>query len=371
MSPTEIQPDDLTAALRAERPQPSMRFTERLDERVEQGFPRSGAVGELRQAFGRIPIGWPRVVSAAATATAVVIGLGIAISQPGLGGSSGGTSQPPSAIEPVTSVPATPHATQARKVEGVPLANYSDGDVATSSAPGGERTGGGQAADSKVERSAQLTLAARPSEVENVADRAFDVIDRHHGIVRSSSVTGGDVGAGAQLDLLIPTRELTATIGELSDLAHVRSRTAGTQDVTPRFNDAARRLAAARAEREKLLGQLATAPSASAADAIRAQLRLETSRIASARAELDSLNRRVRLTPLQLSIAADKAAPSNHRWGLGDAADDAVRVLAVAAGAALVGLAAIVPLALLVALYLAGYRAWQRRSRARALGQSG
>ncbi|MDX6633558.1 MAG: hypothetical protein QOG26_1563, partial [Solirubrobacterales bacterium] len=93
------------------------------------------------------------------------------------------------------------------------------------------------------------------------------------------------------------------------------------------------------------------------------------SRIDGIHRRLAALDNRVRMTPLQLSIVGDSSAPSAHRWGIGDAAHDALRVLAVAAGAALVGLAVLVPLALLAALYWTGHRALVARSRRRALDE--
>ena len=48
----------------------------------------------------------------------------------------------------------------------------------------------------KVERQAALVLAAAPQDVEDVADDAIAVVDRHRGFVLSSSVRGGD-DAGA------------------------------------------------------------------------------------------------------------------------------------------------------------------------------
>ncbi|MDX6651552.1 MAG: hypothetical protein QOJ38_333 [Solirubrobacterales bacterium] len=400
MSPTEIHdelnenlpenlPEDLIAALRAERPQPSGEFAARLDADVAERFPRRGTRGELSQALSRIPAGWPRIVPAVAGAAALVIAIGIAVAQPELGGS-GQPGQPPSAIEPVTTT-APPSAGTAEQIPstarrqqwapaGRPLSAPAPSNL-DSSQPGAaslsprERDQLGLnelhrlSKSTKIQRSAQLTLASRPADVEDVADRAFDIVDRHRGIVRSSSVSGGDTAAGAELDLLIPSRELTTTVAELSDLAHVRSRTAGTQDVTQRLDAADQRLNHARAKRQRLLDRLANAPSTTAAEAIRAQLRLIDSRIDGIHRRLAALDNRVRMTPLQLSIVGDSSAPSAHRWGIGDAAHDALRVLAVAAGAALVGLAVLVPLALLAALYWTGHRALVARSRRRALDE--
>jgi hypothetical protein len=355
--------DELIQALRAERPQPRPEFTATLDERAAEGFPRGGAGGDLdrmRQAARRIPSEWPRLVPALGAAAAVVVGIGIAISQPGLGGSDGGSlggggGKPPMAVE--------------RGSRGDTAAK----SIAPTSAPEALSTVPGPPPEAlktrarKVERSAQLTLATSAGDVENVADDVFGVVDQHRGIVQSSSVTGGDAGAaGAQFALLIPGAELQATVADLSKLAHVRSRTEGSLDVTGPFVTARERLADARAERERLLRRLESATSSTQAEAIRAQVRTVDERLASARREVGSISRRVRFSHLQLSVVGDGTAPASD-WGLDDAWHDAVDVLAVLLGAALVGLAALLPIALLAAVTWLAYAALRRRGRERAL----
>lgn len=390
MNRNEPKMDDLIAALRAERPEPRPEFTADLDARAAEGFPRGGAAGDadraldrVRRAITRLPAGWPRLAPALGTAAALVIGIGIAISQPELGGqgrNDDGGGSPPVALEQPGTAPG-PARSAAEPAGPVELSQKSTEPQAGSSAgtdssapsdfiapppPSGERITPGR--DRKVERSAQLTLATSADHVEETADEVFRVVDRHRGIVRSSSVTGGaDTGvAGAQFDLLIPGAELQATVADLSELAHVRSRTEGTLDVTTPFVTARERLAEARAERESLLRRLEAATTANEAEAIRARLRTAGERIASARREMSSISRRVRFSPLYLSIVGDGSAPAEE-WGLGEAWDDALNVLAVMAGAALVGLAASVPIALLIAACWLAYAAVRRRRRDRAL----
>src|SRR5688572_5272168 len=106
--------DDLIAALRAERPEPHPEFTSKLDARAAEGFPRGGAAGDadraldrVRAAVRRLPSGWPRLAPALGTAAALIIGVGIAISQPSFsdqvdGQGSGPGGEPPVALDQPT-----------------------------------------------------------------------------------------------------------------------------------------------------------------------------------------------------------------------------------------------------------------------------
>ena len=90
-------------------------------------------------------------------------------------------------------------------------------------------------------------------------------------------------------------------------------------------------------------------------------------RLAAARRDLAGVRQRVDLVPVSVTINADDAGSSGGAWSIGDALRGAGRVLVVIAGAAVVGAAALLPLALLVALVVGGRRAWTRRQRGRAL----
>src|SRR6185503_8551766 len=107
-----------------------------------------------------------------------------------------------------------------------------------------------------------------------VADGVIRVTDRHGGFVLSSSVSAGEgAKAGASLDVRIPSDRLQAAVADLSELAHVRSRTQAARDVTAEFSSPRRRLADALAERRGLLRQLAQAVTPNQTAAVRARLR--------------------------------------------------------------------------------------------------
>ncbi len=201
----------------------------------------------------------------------------------------------------------------------------------------------------------------------------LDVVRDHHGFVLSSHVSGGDPSVEgaergrASFDLRIPAGQLSAAMGDLSDLGHVVSRTDGTHDITKRFVSDRKRIDDLAAERDTLLRQLGEATTIAERQSIRARLRIVESQLAAARKDLATAQQRVHLVPVGVTIVADENAASGGAWSIGDAFHDAGRVLTVTAGAALVGGAALVPFALLAALGAAVWRGWVRRQRSRAL----
>ena len=108
----------------------------------------------------------------------------------------------------------------------------------------------------------------------------------------TSSVSSGDSGTAARRSRCAsPTRRLDDALARLSKLAHVRSRTQNSQDVTGALVSA-QRLDAALAERKGLLRQLARADTPNETASIRERLRLVQSEIASARAQVRGLRTR-------------------------------------------------------------------------------
>jgi hypothetical protein len=223
-----------------------------------------------------------------------------------------------------------------------------------------------------VERSAQLTLGTEPEQVQRVADDVFGVVGRYEGIVLSSSIEDGPEGrAGARFSLLVPTVALSEALADLSRIAEVRSRQEVTQDITAPVVSVGERLRDARAEVEGLLKQLADADTDEERAAVKSQLRFQRQRVAALRASKNALERRANLSRVELDVVTGDAlgfgGEHDGAWTIGDAVDDAGRILGIAAGVTLVGLAVIAPFAVLIALVLLGRRAWVRLGRERAL----
>jgi hypothetical protein len=215
----------------------------------------------------------------------------------------------------------------------------------------------------RVERSASLTLAASPDRIEEVADGVVRTTDRHHGFVLSSEVSSGaDQAARASFELSIPSARLAQALGDLSRLAHVKSRNESGQDITAPFVSAQDRLSDLHRERRALLRRLAKAGNPTEVAAIRQQLRMVRSQIAVARGELRSLRHRTNYSNVSVSVESDESAGTGGGFTPGDALDDAGRILATSAAVALVSLAVVLPFS---ALALSGWMAAHRLARRR------
>jgi hypothetical protein len=225
-----------------------------------------------------------------------------------------------------------------------------------------------RAREREVERGASLTLAPPRDRIEQVADDAIRVTDRHGGFVLRSAVTAGaGRDAGAALELRIPSARLQPALADLSELAHVRARTQEATDITAEFTSPRRRLADALAERRALLRRLARAVTPNETAAVRARLRAVNRRIDRAQAELRRLRQRVSFSAVSLSIEPGSGASGDGGWSLGDAVDDSLGVLRTLLGATLVGLAVLVPASLVGGLAWLAYRGRVRRRREHVL----
>jgi hypothetical protein len=160
-------------------------------------------------------------------------------------------------------------------------------------------------------------------------------------------------------------------MSQLSQLsgAHVVSRTDNLQDINSQFVDANRRLADAQALRGRLLKQLAAATTQGQIDSLKAQIKAVEATIANVEATLRALQRQVSYSRIALTLQASGAAVtgSGGGFGLHRAWHDALRVLTVGAGVALIALAVLVPIGLLGALAWWIGAALRRRRREQAL----
>jgi uncharacterized protein DUF4349 len=220
-----------------------------------------------------------------------------------------------------------------------------------------------------VERSADLSLTAPRAQISSVADGIVRATEAAGGFVASSNVSTGTY-AGGSFTLRIPQVRLSRTLSALSALAHVRSLSQSSTDITNVVASARARLRDREAERASLRRRLARATDATTADRLRAQLRRAARRVDAARAALDHQRTRAAFSTVLVGLTAqrrDDTAPGGGGWTPRDALRDAGRVLEVAAGVALVAGAVALPLALLAAAAWAAVRLGARRRRERLL----
>jgi hypothetical protein len=389
MNRNELTAEELTAELRSLREAPSTQFASMLDARAAAGFPSRQRAAEFARLPERIAerlraTGLRRsllpALAGATTvivvATAVVVSTGrddagdpsTQLDSPqSLGGEPGAAGGAPPA-----GTAQAPEMLRERKSGVLPPAadlNMTDSAPSLPPSPPGAAPG---VRNRQVERSAELTLGADPQQVQDVAADAIGVVDRHRGIVLSSSVRdGGEGQAGASFDLLIPSDRLSGALADLSQVAEVRSRSENTLDITAPFVSARERLRDSRAEAEGLLRQLAEADTETERASVKAQLRVVRGRIAAFRSQVNRLERRANFSRVSLQIVSGERGEvpgaGGGSWTIGDALRDAGRILAVAAGIVLLAAAALLPLALLGGAAWAGRRIYLRRVREQTL----
>jgi hypothetical protein len=388
VAPDLTELGELALTLREQRAEPSPTFGPALDAKVARGFrdpdPRRRASGRRWWSTWLTP-------ALGVTATAMLVAVVVltsngdrtaTLSSDGGGGSavqetagSGGAS--PSAADSSSggelasggksaeSASAPGDGSEPTFAEPLPPATVPP-------APGPGSPGSDGRVRRSVERSASLTLAARPRDIDGVSAQIQDVTSREGGFVVSSTVNSSQGGGGGTFELRIPTRNLDAAMTELSQLGKVRERAQRSQDITALTVSARSRLKDARTERKSLLRQLADAVTLTQTESIRARLRLVSQEIERARAEVRRVNNRAAFSTVSVTLLADSSvgAPGtggDDNWTPADAANDALRVLEVAAGVALIVLAVALPLALLAGLAAIAARWTRRRRREHAL----
>ncbi len=339
--------EQIGAGLHALRETPNEDFAAKLDRRASAGFPGEQKVERKRE------LTWGRLLPAVGVLASVAV-VAVVIANSGGGGGDSGV------LEKQTSIGSAGTSRSASGTGGTAaLQGASSPDVAVPPANTRPRNGREQI----QERTAQVGLATDADKIQDAAGGVVDVSDRYDGIVDSSNVHTGGSNGRASFELRIPTQHLQDALSDLSDLGRVTLLNQGSTNVTGSYVDAGKAYKDARAKVDSLLEDLSNAASASAAAAIKQQLAIARDQLAAARAALRGLKGRVAYTPVSVDITAQ----GDGSWSIGDAADDAVGVLEAIAGAALITLAVLVPLAALIALGWFGTRELRRRQRERAL----
>lgn len=344
----------------------------RLEAAVAEGFPKPSA--SRRPGWLRLPPLAPALGGLAAVVLALVVAVsaldsgGVSReSGPAIGGdaSGGGTaaqdvgtggaaelSAPATVAVPPTSLPQA-------AAEGSVLARESPARVPR-----------------RVRRAANLTIATPVAKLQDTSDEVTRTVDRLGGYVQRSDVSARGKSGQATFDLRIPAARLDEALATLSRLGRVRARTQQSEDITARFTSARSRLHDARAERQALLRALAEATTSAEIDSIKARLDIARSRIAAAKGDLLGARRaatmaRVSVTVVGVDGEEGGAAGSKGDWTPGRALEDAVDVLSVSAGVAIVAVAGAIPAGLLALLALLAWRVHRRRRRELALGPPG
>ncbi len=368
---------ELALLLADVRPELSPGGAATLERRLAALRPAPRPRGEARRPW------FLRPALGAGLALAAIIAVLVVVLPQGGGGSSNGPLQPDSAHVSSSAAATSAASAPAHSASGASAAGSSAS--AGSTAGSGSKAASGSSASSgasiptprsngrRVVQSSQLSLTAPARRIGTVAQELFDVVGTERGIVKHSQVSSGS-GAYASFTLSIPTANLAATLSRLAQLhdAQVASSSASSSDVNSQYLDDRRRLADAKTLRQSLLTQLQAASTATAIDSLKQQISHAEAAIARDEAAINRLQGQISFSAVSVTISAANSAapaPAQARSGftLRRAVHDALDVLKVSAGAALIVLAVLIPLAGLVALLAAVRSGWRRHERERAL----
>ncbi|MGI8903072.1 MAG: DUF4349 domain-containing protein [Solirubrobacteraceae bacterium] len=364
VDPRQAELAELAVLLTAQRPQMPAPVARSLDQRLTDRF---GAPGRSRRRWTATSRRW-RLAPLAGAMGAVLVGVIAVAVVLSSGGPALPTPNPHNLSVSASGTAASARKSAASQASAARGARAPARPTSVSPVPGPRQPPAG---GRKIIQSAQLALTTPPNRIDDVAQGVFDVVGAQNGIVNNSNVTatGGQDGSG-QFQLSVPSSRLSATMSALSQLryAAVASRTDATQDAGGRFADAGRRLADARALRTSLLARLSNATTQQQIDSLRTQIRDADASISGDEAALRGLNREVDYSRLDVTINAGAGpASGGSSFSIGHAAHDAGRVLTVAAGVALIGLAGLVPVGLIAALVWWIAVTLRRRRREQAL----
>jgi hypothetical protein len=205
----------------------------------------------------------------------------------------------------------------------------------------------------RVIRDVRQTVRVAPGQVAAAAGRVTTIVEDAGGYLASSEVRERGSSAGGTFAVVVPTGRLDATVAALSRIGRPVRLERSATDVTDQATSLDDRLADLRAERSAARLTLARTVDPARRAARRRELTLLSSRVAALQGRRDDLRRRTATSTIALRVTTAKGAGAtplpvdDGSWGIGDAWDDAGRVLEVGGGVVLLGGAIVLPLVLL------------------------
>ena len=356
----------LVRDVRMQAPAMSPSFRAQLDERVESGFARGSSPPRepSPRRSRRTLLGSRPLIPALGVAGCVLAALvAVLIATRGNDNEVQNFSQ---------EAPATAPAERDSSGAGSGASSGSGGSTTDQAAPSLKAVPSPAAPPSNggrhVERSTRLELTT--TDVQRTADGIVRATQAAGGYVQLSQVRTADRNAGATFVLRVPTAKLDDALASLSKLGHVRAMEQSANDITGQYDSAQSRLADARAERRGLLRALGKATTAQEIASLKARIADNRSALNRLQSEFNAVRRRANYATIQVDVtgrARTQPVTPGGSWSPGDAARDALRVLEVAAGVALIGLAVLIPLAVLGTAGGLAAGALRRRRREAAL----
>jgi Domain of unknown function (DUF4349) len=351
----------LVRDVRADAPAMAPGFRARLEDRVADGFATAPRRARSRRR---------NLVPALAVAGCVLAALVAVVVSAGGGSNDNGSAGVHDLSAPLS--------TQDESADSAKSGSGSGGGgSASGSAGGGSSSAPALAAPApsaaarqrRVERSTRLELTT--TDVQAASDGVVRATQATGGFVQSSQVATGDGRSTASFVLRVPASRLDDALARLTKLGHVRSLQQSADDITNVYNSASTRLAEARATRRGLLRALSKATTAQEVSSLRARIADNRRALQRYQRELNAVRNRANYATIGLELTGvarkQAAVPGGGSWTPGDAAHDAVRVLEVSAGVALIALAVLLPLTLVGAAGGFAAVAVRRRRREAAL----
>jgi hypothetical protein len=391
--------NDLATALAEAQPAPSDAFTQELDRRAAAGFPRrsrfanSPLAGLAAWIRGLPPqrllfAGGTTALAAIAVITVVIASDGsnsrqvqIALNRPAPTETNRSDHSAPAQAGGVQYSEAVPQFAEAGPQGAAPESSGLGRASNSAAAPSSEAESGVEYTHSKplkteslanlsrnrqIERSAEISLLADPTDVPEDSTKVFAAVHDANGIVLHSTTSSGRNG-GARFELLIPSARLGDALAAFSSIDEVRGRHEATDDITKPTVTTEEELQDSQARVDSLLAQLSGAETELEREAIAVELHAERDHAARLRNQLARLHQRVTYSRVLVRIQSGNSTESGGAWGIDDAFHDAGHILGIAAGVTVVGLAVVAPLTLLCFLAWLAQRLWLRTRRERAL----
>ncbi len=351
---------------------PDADFERELQARVAQwsreaGSPRPGARARLARSRKRLSGAPGRLLAlgGAAAATAAVV---VAVALSGGGGhrvAAGLTAEGRSGSAESSTAPAPDVAQKHSAKAPFSTAEASSGAI-VESAPAAQASG---IAPGRLQQlAASVALATQPNNVRAAAEAVTRLGVSDGGYVESShvQVRQGSGSSEAQLRLAVPSARLSSAIAALGRIAPERAVSQESEDITPAYDSAKRRLGDAEAVRRALLHALSAAITEGQIASLRERLAANRAQIAEFRSQVKGEAHRAATSTLEVTISGTGGGDA-ERSTVSRGLHDAGHVLAVAAAVALVALAVLVPLALMLFVLDLARRALRRRAREAAL----
>lgn len=229
----------------------------------------------------------------------------------------------------------------ARAPMDAPVAGAAPAVEESVSAPG--TPAAADTADRSIIRTGEIVLQV--ADPEDAAGRVSEIATEAGGSVASQSITGGRPAADpqARLTLRVPADALAEVMADLADVGTVTSQQLGADDVTSEHVDLQARVAALEASVDRLRALMGDSASTGELLEAEAALSERQQELDGLRAQLESLEGRITLATVQVTLETRSALPGGGPGTFWEGLVTGVESLGAAGSGALVTLGILLP----------------------------